>query len=648
MLETADQQQVDLQQQLQSAQVNAEQPTLAESGNMEHYEKLQNDLQAAQQEVEALRAAATAINRASNPTAGQEDGAAAMSATISGPDTTIDTTVSDATVQAPIAQVASTQEGPVTSTVPGDAVSSTIADQVASQVAQLRHELEEQHKASQQQLESNYVARTESMKKQLNNKLRETKEKVKEEARAELITEHSQEIEKLKQEHEVAMDTLREEHRQIVERLTREGAEAVEKAASTPNAASVAAVETKSETQNEEAAQDKAEPNLAEMTFTDEQVKELAQKNVIIQNIIKRNILNRVNQVKEEHEKAMQENTEKAEKDKVKAVNMETMKQKAKLGMAEGSSRAAKAKLDVVESAAKETPQRPVVEVWEIAKNAKAAAPVAPPAAAPTTSAQVAAASPTQATANAQLSHGGIPTPGQQDRMQSRQARFGAPSVAPTSAATQQAGLAQSGSFGQPSFIPNQIPNPGAGTAPNGTLAQPARRPSGPPIASTQNPVNSPGAASTSQLAPGLPQKPVQASGTGQAATRGAGGGGIPRGNSMLPRGGPAGRGGRGGLPQPSQVVPGQPQQTQGIPVQGVAGGQTQRGGVQSGLPRGGRGGGRGGTRGGIQTAQGANLNADAKQFTPGVGQQQGAKRPNDGGTPQGDEKRLRGGGPTA
>ena len=111
----------------------------------------------------------------------------------------------------------------------------------------------------------------------------------------------------------------------------------------------------------------------------------------------------------------------------------------------------------------------------------------------------------------------------------------------------------------------------------------------------------------------------------------------------MLPRGGAAGRGGRGGLPQPAQL-----QTNQGVSVQGAAGQnqvQNQRGGMQSGLPRGGGGmnnrGGRGGRGGGPGGNSGPSspMNANARQFVPG------GKRSHDGANPQGDEKRIRGGG---
>ncbi|KAJ2905788.1 hypothetical protein MKZ38_004465 [Zalerion maritima] len=53
------------------------------------------------------------------------------------------------------------------------------------------------------------------------------------------------------------------------------------------------------------------------------------------------------------------------------AVMMESKKSNLRINMAENKFRAAQCKINVVETAAKETPQKPVVEVWEAAKTAK-------------------------------------------------------------------------------------------------------------------------------------------------------------------------------------------------------------------------------------------------------------------------------------
>ncbi|KAG9754357.1 hypothetical protein KCU75_g12787, partial [Aureobasidium melanogenum] len=384
------------------------------------------------------------------------------------------------------------------------------------------------------------------------------------------------------------------------------------------------------------------------LVFTDEQARTLVGKNTVIRSIVARNIQNKIAQeaakLKQEHEKILQEKAEEAQKEKeqalqekaeeakkereqalTKAVNMETIKQKAKLGMAEGQTRAAKAKLDVVEKAAAETPQRPVVEVWEIAKSTKpapAASPLPPQVNKPVQSPMSSpfkAAGPglpqSPGMAPPQTAQSNQPTPSSQapqDKMQARMQKFGSQTQQPQSGTT----------FGQPSFVPNQAPSDAASQATNTAPAQ------------------SQGAAGTPPQTPGAPLKSAipgqQAAGPGPVRVPSVSGipsgiptgipTGIPRGGgSMLPRGGAAFRG-RGGLAQPGT----QNAQGQGISVQGAAG-QAQRGG----LPRGGMSRGRGGGRGG--------MNPGAQQFAPGTAGAQGNKRPHEGGD-EGAGKRMRGG----
>jgi len=602
---------------------------------MEHYEKLKEDLAAAQQEVETLRVSASA---APDGDQGGTETAAAQVPTRS-TDPSVDDSGND----------------------------SSVADQVAAQVAQLRQELENQHTLSKQQLESEYNTRTENMKKQLNQKLREGREKAREEVRNELVAQHSDELQKLNAEHETAMENLREEHRQIVERLTREGAEAVEKAkasARSPPAAShdqpSTATEPQSQSQETKAVKPEEQVAPEELAITDAQARELVQKNQMIRGILQRNIQNKVSQestrLKEEHDKAMQERIEEGKKEKEKAVNMETMKQKAKLGMAENQLKGSKAKLDVVETAAKDTPQKPVVEVWEIVKLTKAPpaavapSPIKPVAAQPQSPAPAQPATTAQAPqpvdGTAQSTH---------DRLQARQARFGTPTT--TSSPAQQAGESQSSTFGQASYTATT--GPSFGQAQEAAKTHPTVDASTQPQGQATTDVTS---TQQAQQPSALPSKPQQAPTTGPAAQRGLGN--IPRGASMLPRGGIPGRG-RGGLPQPAQMqAQGAQQQNQITPGQpGFIGQSMQRGGMQSGLPRGGgipRGGAmRGGRGGGGQGGPASPMNGGAKQFVPGNAQQQGqqaqgqqaqqaVKRAHDGANPQGDEKRMRGGGPSA
>ncbi len=84
-----------------------------------------------------------------------------------------------------------------------------------------------------------------------------------------------------------------------------------------------------------------------------------------------------IQKLKEEHEKTMADAQQKAETAQTQAVLMMEKKSSLQLNMAQNQSKSAKAKLAVVEKAAKETPTKAVSEVWATAKDAK------PPAALP-------------------------------------------------------------------------------------------------------------------------------------------------------------------------------------------------------------------------------------------------------------------------
>ncbi|PMD41489.1 hypothetical protein L207DRAFT_543605 [Hyaloscypha variabilis F] len=75
--------------------------------------------------------------------------------------------------------------------------------------------------------------------------------------------------------------------------------------------------------------------------------------------------------LKDEHAKVLAEVQQKAEAQKVQSVMMETKKSALKLNMSDNKARLATGKLEIVEKAAQETPQKPVVEVWEEVKTYK-------------------------------------------------------------------------------------------------------------------------------------------------------------------------------------------------------------------------------------------------------------------------------------
>jgi nucleoprotein TPR len=120
--------------------------------------------------------------------------------------------------------------------------------------------------------------------------------------------------------------------------------------------------------------------------MSDTQVRTLLTTNPTVKSIVSSNIRSKLEiekqrlteafeKQKQEIEKTTEEKlaeaAKKAEEAKIQAVNMETKKSALKLNMTDNRAKAAAAKLQVVEKAATETPEKPVGEVWEVAKNAK-------------------------------------------------------------------------------------------------------------------------------------------------------------------------------------------------------------------------------------------------------------------------------------
>ncbi|TRX91646.1 hypothetical protein FHL15_007428 [Xylaria flabelliformis] len=119
----------------------------------------------------------------------------------------------------------------------------------------------------------------------------------------------------------------------------------------------------------------------------DQEIRELVSKNATVRSIVQNNIKSKLaieaKKIKEEHEASIKAEWEqKLAQAKESATQLVTSKMNLKLNMTENRARMANAKIEVVQTAAKDTPQRPVGEVWQIAKDAKP--PPAPKQVAPT------------------------------------------------------------------------------------------------------------------------------------------------------------------------------------------------------------------------------------------------------------------------
>ena len=581
----------------------------------------------------------------------------------------------------------------------------SISAQLTERVEEIRAELESRHNDRVTQLEEAFKKRVEGMRTQLSTKLAEGKEK----AKQSLAAEHEQAIQTLKSTHEQDLESLRVRHQdELAELKQHEEArfsQFKEAWISEHSASSINDSAVKTEVQ--------AAKSVGEITEAEARI--LVQTNSFVRGVLRSNVDKKVNeareavalQLKEEHEKELvdklAEAQSKASTAKEHAVSMEQKRNQIKVSMSDNKAKIALAKLSVVQTAANETPQKPVVEVWDVAKNTKPEVAAAPPSATAgsTPGQQPASASAIEqpAAASAQNTHdqGQKPTPtfpfGQPSAVaQGAQAQsqkpptssFGQPfglaqgtqaqgQKPPTSSFGQPSGFGQPTSFGQPSkFFQNnqaqgqkpapttsfgqpslaldyQAQMPKIPVSPQQSTAQEQQQPTTPQGPAQQRPSNnSPNRAPASQPSPN--QASHAASQQDQRPVNGT---------QQPPRQPPSQPGGN--IPQKSQG--------QNNPFAQGSGAAAARSLQQSGLPVAARGGsnrgagnqrGRGQGRGGGQSVdtnrvqgqqQGrasptsANLNPGARQFVPGN------KRPRDDGQEGqhgdgvGNGKRIRGGG---
>lgn len=290
-------------------------------------------------------------------------------------------------------------------------------------------------------------------------------------------------------------------------------------------------------------------PGLGELSnLSDAQTRDLLTSNPTVMSIVRNNVKKLVasetKKVREELEVTVKsEYDQKIITAKEQATALSEKKSALRINMLDRQSKTAQAKISVVETAAKETPQRPVVEVWEIAKDAKPPTPAPTPAVTPAPAAVAVAPAPivTSAPSVPAISTGKAKS-GLQDVVTCPPANERPDIPLPTTP-----GVSTEENIPQPSGIPGGLPVPAkpptATSMPNPFGQAPAMNPFGAP------------AQTTGQPAHGQQQQ--------QART------GIP-----IARGGaPGGRGGRGTY----QAGPGRGQGQRGR-------GGFNRGGAQGGL----------------------------------------------------------------
>ena len=228
-----------------------------------------------------------------------------------------------------------------------------LEDHIAAAEAKAR-EQEEKASNMEQQMENILKARSEKMKSALNKKLVESKEKF--EADYKL---------KLEQERQIWLAEAKTSNTSLaVSPVPPKSGEAGEEIApGTPSTPSLKHPIVSSDGSS----------------LSDAQVRELLSTNPTVKAILAGNLKKKVEaetqKLKEEQEKIIAEKLAEAnlaaENAKIQAVFMAERKSALKINIADNRSKVATAKLEVVETAAKETPEKPVREVWEVAKNAK-------------------------------------------------------------------------------------------------------------------------------------------------------------------------------------------------------------------------------------------------------------------------------------
>jgi nucleoprotein TPR len=245
-----------------------------------------------------------------------------------------------------------------------DNVRKTLEERIAVAESKFK-EQEEKARRIEEQVETTIKSRSEKMKDQLNKRLAQAKETQKTELEAEYKL-------KLEQEKQIWLAEC--------------------KATSTPSIVPPTQLPT---SENVPATPGTPVPGTPSQkppqassslpTLSEEDIREILKSNATAQSIFKGNLSKRVaaetQKLKDDHAKVLAEAQQKADREKAQAQLMETKKSALRINMLENKAKISTGKIEIVEKAAQETPQKPVVEVWEEAKNYRP-----PPAPAPTTS----------------------------------------------------------------------------------------------------------------------------------------------------------------------------------------------------------------------------------------------------------------------
>ena len=261
------------------------------------------------------------------------------------------------------------------STVSTESGSKPVAEQVAEHLEAVHAELESRHQERVRQNDETLEKRTNVMKSQLSKKLTDGKAQL----RQTLTAEHEQALKAIKTEHEQQMSRLQARHKDEMDELQRSADSNFARFRDEWDKDHQATHTTNGDSSVKEEIQTPRGP----WQPSEDEARALIQSNEIVRSIVKKNIGIHVNKAKDEvstqlnqdHEKAMTERiTEiqnKANTAREHAVLMEGKKSAVQINMANNKARVLQFKIDIVQKAAQDTPQKSVQDVWVIAKDAK-------------------------------------------------------------------------------------------------------------------------------------------------------------------------------------------------------------------------------------------------------------------------------------
>jgi nucleoprotein TPR len=146
--------------------------------------------------------------------------------------------------------------------------------------------------------------------------------------------------------------------------------------------------------------------------LTDAEVKNLVANNPTLKSIVGANIKKRIDAETQRLRETLEQSVKADQEQRIKDAReqekvMGEKKANLRINMAENKARNANAKLSIIETAARDTPQRPVGEVWNIAKDAKPAPSTSP---APSSQSSITGGPTTPQAAAAQPSTTNVPT----------------------------------------------------------------------------------------------------------------------------------------------------------------------------------------------------------------------------------------------